>query len=206
MSKLLIFVSATIVLFLADSPSYGSPQEHMPPEPAQHNEEVYKKPDENMIISPAKPLNTPVLKTSPRHYNYQQAFTFRLGKSETLRGEGSDGMVVGFHYLFPKFLSPKYEAGADLHQDGRGHILAGIRWIYAERSDFRPSLKLSIDHLADPIKGMATMFLRENWFLRVGGTLEYVIWNPYSLRLESEVVVNLGSQFHVLTLGLSRGW
>ena len=114
--------------------------------------------------------------------------------------------LAPFQYLFPKFLSPKLEAGADLHKDGRGHLHAGLRWIYNERSYFRPSLKAAVDHFADSAEGIATLAHIDNWYVRGGATLEQVVWNPYSLRLETELAINLRHTELITTLGLSRGW
>jgi hypothetical protein len=117
-----------------------------------------------------------------------------------------DNDVIGFQYLFPKFLAPKLEAGADLVEGGNGHLHVGWRHIYFERSYFRPGYKLSLDHFAESKEGLATLTKINNYFARVTGTLEYVVWNPYSVRLEAEIFWNLSTTRSMVTVGLSRGW
>jgi hypothetical protein len=98
------------------------------------------------------------------------------------------------------------EAGADLHKNGRGHFHVGVRWYWFERSYFRPSLKASLDHFMDSSEGLATLARRKDWFARGSATLEYVVWNPYSVRFENELLINFDSVDYVVTLGVSRGW
>lgn len=143
---------------------------------------------------------------SAAYYPYRQVMTFRLGLASDFPKLGFTDKVLGFSYIFPKFLSPKLEAAVDLHESGRGHVNFGVRWIYFERSYFRPSVKISIDHFFDGKYGLGTLARKEDWYARGSGTIEYVVWNPYSVRIEAEMLLNFDHTAMVATLGVSRGW
>ncbi len=176
------------------------------PAPEKSDEKVLRL-DESMVISPAPEAPTKISRTeSARYYPYQQALTFHAGYDSDFPKISVEDLILGFEYLFPKFLSPKLEAGADLHEDGKGHIHAGARWIHNERGYFRPSFKLALDHQVEGKKGLATLADPEHYFVRLAGTLEFVISNPYSLRFEPSFLFNHEKTRTSLTLGLSRGW
>lgn len=209
MANLFNIVSISILATLLTSTNVlAAPQPEitgLPKDEPEAKEEI-KPLDENLSV--AEP---PVVERVPpprplRYYPYHQQLTFRGGRASDFPKLEFDDSVLGFQYLFPKFLAPKLEAGADLHQDGRGHLHVGVRWIYFQRSYFRPSVKLAFDHLADSEEGLATLTRSENYFLRGSGTVELVVWNPFSLRLEAEMLINFDDTMLVLTAGLSRGW
>ena len=206
MSKLPIFVSATIVLFFAGLPTWANPQNVVPevttPKDAQESGSI----DENLVLSEPQPITGTPHAPAPEYYPYRQQLTFRAGKVAAPSMKKLDDLVLGFQYLFPKFLSPKLEAGADLHPDGKGHIHAGVRWIYHERSYFRPSVKAAFDHFVDADEKLATLTQLEHYIARLGATLEYVVWNPFSIRLEAELLINHEDNQLIYTVGLSRGW
>lgn len=206
MSKLLIFVSATIVLIFASPTLLASPPKTAPESEAPASQWPQGKPDENLSITEPPDPNAPVPAAEARYYPYRQALTFRGGYASDFPKTNFDEIVLGFLYMFPKFLSPKLEAGADLLEESRGHLHVGLRWIAWEKSYFRPSGKLSLDHLAEAEERLATLTRVDNYYVRVSGTLEYTVWNPYSLRLEHEVLVNLDRTWQIMTLGVSRGW
>lgn len=202
----MIFVSATIVLFFISwTGSWASPLPEAPDSPEQDVAPPAPPPSDEMAVSPA-PLPVVAKAADPRYYPYAQQLTFRLGRAAEFPVKDFNDSVVGFQYLFPKFLSPKIEAGADLHDEGRGHIHAGLRWIHNERLYFRPSVKIAIDHRVEAKDGLATLTDFKNYFARLSGTLEYVFWNPYSVRLEPELLVGFEKPVVVITLGLSHGW
>lgn len=207
MSKLRIFVSATIVLIFMSVTAVAAPQLAAPEDKTPLPPSEARPVDENMSVAPAPRASAEAYRVSrPDYYNYAQAFTIRGGTSSDFPKLSFADSLVGFAYMFPKFLSPKLEAGADLHQNGRGHVHVGTRWIYFERSYFRPSVKLALDHYIDGRYGLGTLVKSEDWYARGSGTLEYVMWNPYSLRLETEMLINFDHTTLVFTLGLSRGW
>ncbi len=201
-----IFVSATIVVILLGSNVQASPSTEVQPMEAAEAEGEARALDDNMAISQPPALNTMPPPADPRYYPYHQALTFRTGYESDLPKIGVEDWILGFQYMFPKFLSPKLEAGADLHREGRGHLHIGVRWIYFEKTYFRPSVKLAFDHFVDSAEGLATLSEFKNYYLRAGGTLEYVAWNPYSIRLDSEIIVNFDKTRLLLLLGISRGW
>ena len=209
MSKLTIFVSATIVLIFANPSSFASPELAAPDSPETQSPWPNGKPSEDLAISQPPEARTDLEAPEPKYYPYQQQLTFRYGKSGDFGKFDVNKMtdnIIGFQYLFPKFLAPKLEAGADLHTAGRGHIHAGWRWIWWERNYFRPSLKASLDHNVNSKEQLATFGHLENYYVRGTVTLEYVVWNPYSVRLEGEGLVGLKNNLFEATLGLSRGW
>ncbi len=205
MSKLLIFVSATIVLILSPvsmaAPAMDAPSPQEEPSPWPDT-----TPDENLSIAEPPDPTLPTPAANARYYPYRQALTFRGGYASDFPKTNFDEVVIGFQYLFPKFLSPKLEAGADLLEESRGHIHVGFRIFAWEKSYFRPSVKVSLDHLAEAEERLATLTRIDNYYVRFSGSLEYVVWNPYSIRLEHELLVNLDRTWQLLTLGISRGW
>ncbi len=207
MSKHPYLVSATIVLIFTGALSNAAPDETFPPED-KSTEEVWSETPLPAEMQISKPDPTPE-KLRPAHvryYPYQQQLTVRYGRASDFPKLRFNENVTGFQYMFPKFLSPKLEAGADLHDDGVGHVHAGWRWIYNERGYFRPSAKLSADVLIDGEEGLATFAEVSNYFVRTTGTIELVVWNPYSIRLENELYVGSKRCIYSATLGLSRGW
>lgn len=208
MAKLPTVVSATIVLIFQTLNVWASPIDEYPKTPIPSEEEVATPAplSEDMQIAQPRQSDDPLPPPKLEYYPYKQQLTVRYGQTSDLTDIDFDDNLIGFQYLFPKFLSPKLEAGADLHERGKGHIHAGMRWIYSERNYFRPSVKLSGDILLDSKQKMATFTHLVNYYLRGTGTVEYVFSNPYSVRLESEVY--LGTENHILamSLGLSRGW
>lgn len=208
MAKLLIFVSATIVAILLNASAHAAPHSELPdsPDPGQDEAVEPRRPDENMALTQPPQVSGQPPPPEVRYYNYQQALSFRAGLASDFPKLGFTDSVTGFSYLFPKFLSPKLEAGADLHENGRGHLYAGTRWIYFQRSYFRPSAKLALDHYVDAKYGLGTLARKEDWFLRGGGSLEYTFWNPYSIKLDLEMMVNFDETKVLMALGFSRGW
>lgn len=207
MSKLTVFVSATIVAFFPPLVEASPHAETHLGDDAQESSAAGKSLDENMTISDAPEAPT-VLKRSrsARYYPYQQALTFRVGRISDFPKLDFSDSIFGFQYLFPKFLSPKLEAGADLHEGGNGHLHVGWRYIANERSYFRPSAKFGISHFVESKDGLANLAKLENYYLRISGALEYTVYNPYSIRIEPEFAVNFDHIRFLITLGLSRGW
>jgi hypothetical protein len=206
MSKLPIFVSATFVLIFNARLGFASPQDQAPP--TQQSEEVWPQTPLNSDMKISEPPRVTEVPppSDPHYYPYQQQLTVRYGQATNLPKINVNDNVTGFQYLFPKFLSPKLEAGADLHDGGTGHIFVGTRWIAYERSYFRPALKLSLDHLVNSTENLATLSSIDNYYLRSTASLEYVVWNPYSLRADAEFLINFKKTSGEMTLGLSRGW
>ncbi len=207
MPKLTIFVSATIVLILCSGIASAAPQNQAPDDSSRVEPWPDGPPPENMQISQPPPLPAErLVPPEARYYGYQQQLTFRLGvATEASKLSQPQDFVVGFQYMFPKFLAPKLEAGADLQGEGVGHIHAGARWIYWERGYFRPSVKAGLDVRLNGKEALATFTKFANFYLRGSAAIEYTVWNPYSLRLEAEVLA--GSKILIEgTLGVSRGW
>jgi hypothetical protein len=204
MSKLLLLVSAYIFLICAIA--QASPQNQAPDAPQETPETPTPISTDDLSISPTPALPTKFSPPEAYYYPYQQQLTLRLGAGGTFPDNPFAKTTIGFQYLFPKFLSPKLEAGADLQSGGDGHLFAGMRWIWAQRSYFRPSLKLSADHLVVSSQGMATFTHFENYYLRGSAAAEYVFCNPYSLRPEFEMLLGSKNVISVFTIGLSRGF
>ncbi len=193
-------------MFLNSGPTHASPPNEIPESPRQ--QEIWperKLSDDLDISSPPRATEAPPA-ADAYYYSYPQALTFRVGVASDLSPINFKDNVIGFQYLFPKFLSPRLEAGADLHNEGNGHVHAGARWYWHERSYFRPSYKFGGDIFAQSSQGMATILHWDNYFFRMSATLEYVVWNPWSLRLEHELLINHKSRSTDITLGVTRGW
>ena len=206
MSKLPIIVSATIVLIFSCSVGLAAPERSVPKSDVSPSVWPENKTDENLSVSQPPAPNGKPPPPDARYYAYRQALTFRAGMASDFPDVEFKDVVLGFQYLFPKFLSPKLEAGADLYEEGRGHLHVGMRWFMWERSYFRPSGKIGLDHRAESEERLATLTKIDNYYVRLSGTLEYVVWNPFSLRLEHELLINFDNTQTALTLGLSRGW
>ncbi|MGE4130862.1 MAG: hypothetical protein AB7F86_04455 [Bdellovibrionales bacterium] len=208
MAKRYHFVSATIVLILASPRAVAAPDlSDVTLDPPQEESSSQERPlDDSFAITPAPEVPDPPPPASPRYYPYHQALTFRAGYDSDYPKISVDNYAIGFQYLFPKFLSPKLEAGADLQKDGYGHLHVGVRWFYHEKSYFRPSGKLALDHRANSENGIATLGDLSNYYLRGSATLEWVLWLPYSIRFEHEMLISLDEMRALLTIGISRGW
>lgn len=206
MAKLILFVSATIVGIFISLEAVASPKQELAAPAGEEVTESAKEIDSNMAVTTPPESTRKAKVKDPGYYPYHQALTVRLGYESKFPEFDFENWMLGFQYLFPKFLSPKLEAGADLIDEGNGHLHIGMRTIYREKAYFRPSLKWAIDHLAEPRDGLATLTKIDNYFARGSATLEYVFWNPVSVRLEAEVLANLKTTRMMYVLGLSRGW
>jgi len=207
MAKLVSLVCATIVGFSYFS-AYASPDTYAPapanpPKPPNQDSAATL---ENLSVATPPPTNGPAEPEPARYYHYRHAVTLRGGMITDLNPVEFDEGVFGAQYMFPKFLSPKLEVGVDVREDGRGHVYGGWRWIFLEKSYFRPSFKLSLDHKFVSEDGFATLSEIDNWNLRQTGTIEFVVWNPYSLRIEAEIFFNFAKTQGMASLGVSRGF
>ncbi len=201
-----ILVSATIVLIFFSQLAAASPEAGVTlDEPSTDSQNTVPL-DENLSISQPPRVKGKPPPPEPHYYPYQQALIFRSGYDSDWPKLGVEHWILGFQYLFPKFLSPKLEAGADSLDNGTGHLHAGARWFYNERGYFRPSVKASLDHLAESQEGLATLTKLENYYFRGSATLEWVISNPVSIRFEHELFINLDRVRANITLGLSWGF
>ncbi len=202
MTNVQILVSATIVGFFTAVPCWASPLDEVQLQPDPKAEaESSTILDENMVITEAPtPEQAVTGESSPNYYIARQSLALRLGQA--------DGQtVIGFLFQFPKFLSPKFEAGADALEDGDGHIHLAFRWVERERKYFRYSYKAAVDHFMEPKDGLATFASLENYYARGGVAIEYTVWNPYSLRLELEALANIDFEPQTwITLAFMRGW
>jgi hypothetical protein len=212
MSKLTVFVSATIVLILLQTKSWAAPSPDVPDAPKTQDQNGSAAealpPGENMSITPAPPVpKVPAKDPSLRYYTAKQALTVRGGIAMNLSDNDAETEnLLGVQYLVPKFLSPRIEIGADLHTDDSGHIHAGLRKLFSERSYFRPSVKAGLDVLLIGEEQLASAGNINNYYMRTGAAIEYVFWNPYSVRLEAEILFGLKRTQSEFSLGLSRGW
>lgn len=209
MSKLTVFVSATIVLILLQPKSHAAPTPEVPESPkAEEQWGDGKSADENMAVTPAAPVQiTQPKSNSLRYYTARQAVTVRAGFALNLSNSDEDTeTLLGVQYLMPKFLSPRLEIGADLHSDDSGHIHAGLRKVFSERSYFRPSLKAGLDVLLKGEEQLASTGNINNYYVRTAATLEQVVWYPNSIRLETEILFGLKRLHSITTLGFSRAW
>jgi hypothetical protein len=199
-------VSATIVLIFLSGSAFASPVTGVELEDTSAESGTTLQLDDNLSISRPPSLTSKPPPPDPHYYPYQQALTFRTGYDSNWPKLGVDHWILGFQYLFPKFLSPKLEAGADSLDNGSGHLHAGARWFYNERGYFRPSVKASLDHLAESQHGLATLTKLANYYFRGSATLEWVVSNPASIRLEHEMFFNFDRVRANITLGLSWGF
>lgn len=207
MAKLILIVSATIVVIFSGTPLLASPEKKI----SEQNQMLSEQPDqvaidENLVISEAPATPFAIEPKQTGYYSYRQALTIRAGA--TIGGSDFKSMssIFGFQYLFPRFLSPKMEAGADVHASGGGHAYFGWRWIFSERSYFRPSVRVSVDHKFDPQSGLATLVDPNDWYARGSCALEYMFDDPISVRLEPEILFGLKGSIFEVTAGLSHGW
>lgn len=205
MAKLTIFVSQTIVLFFVSTSLWASPSSEVPNSSGSEEQQPASVLDDGLAISDPGHV-TATEPPDARYYPYRQQLTFRVGAASQINKTQLTDTVIGFQYLLPKFLSPKWEAGADLHKESRSHISFGRRWIIDERSYFRPSLKVSLDHGIQPEYGLVSFAHYENYFIRFSAAIEYVFANPYSVRIEPEVMLSADGFMVCATLGLSHGW
>lgn len=203
MANVKTLVSATIVGFLLSLVVNASPLEsvEVPPTDKEPSGATSHELNENLSVSPPPEVDQEIAPPAPpRYYSARQALSLRFGQTD-------DQFIWGGQFQFPKFLSPKLEAGADALEDGNGHIHIGWRWIMRERKYFRYSYKASLDHLLEPENGLGTLASLDNYFARVSGAIEYTFWNPYSLRLEAEALSNIDFDFEPwLLVALMRGW
>lgn len=203
-------VFLAIALVLNSASVWASPTREAPP-PAKQEPEPESRRDLDPNMSLTTPTPDPELSdehdpVDPAYYAYEQALTFRLGVTSATDAFDPSKLVIGFQYLLPKFLSPKFEIGADAVDRGRGHVFGGLRWIGNERGFFRPSVKLSVDHLFEGAKSLSTLAHHENYFARGSATLEWIVAPPTSLRLELEGLANIDTSLVIVALGVTRNW
>lgn len=179
-----------------------------PPKSSEEDQNKIDLEEQNLTIvqpPPANPEVTADLKNA-YYYPYQQSLTPRVGF--VLRSEEDDriSMLYGLQYMLRRFVSPRLEMGIDYLSSADLHVNAGIRYIFYEKSFFRPYYKFGLTHQADPSDLLATFLDSDNYYLRSSFGMEDVIVLPRSVRFEAEFAIGLKDWFLAFSGGYSWAW
>ena len=203
-------VSATIVAFCINFASWAAPQNTMPDQsPAIKSEEPSRR-EENMNVT--KPQMDADSSLNQKFENFEffpfrQSLTVRMGAAAPVSDFKDTETIIGFTYMFPKFLSPRFEAGADVHnKDDKGHVHAGFREIFFERDRLRPSLKYGVSHEVHANEGLGSFANNKHYFGRGSAALDYSLNQDLALRVEVEALVGIAKQWASASAGLSFCW
>lgn len=139
-------------------------------------------------------------------YPYRQQLVPRVGYVRSNDDDDPHTYMFGISYLWPRYVSPQAEIGADLVNKYGGHINFGIKHIVFERGFFRPFWLWGITHEAVPEDRLATFVNLENYYLRIAVGFEDVIKLPKSVRLEAEALAGTDKQMFKVCLGYSWGF
>ncbi len=170
-----------------------------PTEPSRELEEY------NLIATPpAQPLPPEASRTYI--YPYRQALTPRIGLVTSTDDDEPDTSLLGILYLWPRYLPPQAEIGADFVNKRGGHINFSVRDIFFERGYFRPFWLWGITHEVVPEDRLATFVNIENYYFRVALGMEEVIVLPQSFRLELELLAGTRKQMAIVSAGCSWGF
>lgn len=157
-----------------------------------------------MPTPPPEPLPEEAAKTYV--YPYRQQLTPRAGYVGSNDDDDPYTYMFGILYLWPRYVSPQAEFGADLVNKYGGHLNFAVRTTFYERGYFRPFWLWGLTHEAVPEDKLATFVNLENYYLRIGIGFEDVIKLPKSVRLEIEGLAGTEKQMYKICLGYSWGF
>ena len=187
-------------------PSAPSPQQiKAPPNAIKGNTEVDTTVDEqNLMLSP--PPTPHVVPPRARYYPYRQSLGFHLGAFSSNDGAHPWTWLIGINYLWPRFLSPQVELGADVVANFGGHLNFVIRHILRQRNYVRPYYSWGITHEVTASEGLASFSNYKNYYLRLAIGAEIVRKLPRSARFELGGIAGAKKYGSYFTFGWAWGW
>lgn len=167
--------------------------------PPENENEMRKSID----IAPPPPVPPGYERKQEYFHKYRQAISAQIGLVYDTKAasDGTDTLSrASVQYMFTTEGRLNFEGGADLLSDGSGAIHVSQRKIYGQ-SRFRPFIKAGAGVRIVPADQLATFLRHENYQIRAGGGLEHLVRDPYSVRIELELMASSRSQAGTLLVG-----
>lgn len=228
----LVFSVLAVWVFLnlvTKSTAWSAPHEDAPTQVQQNAEgpaldrvDSIKPPDQNVLenisVTPPPPSNA---RNSVRdwasrfdkgnyYYPYRKEieahFGIVLGITDSSDDEDLMNYVVGFNYLLPKQLSPRWSVGADLSTVGNGHLHVARRFIYNEKGAFRPFYEYGGMHKIVPDERMSSFSNSDNYLLWGAVGFNDIRRPPKSVTCQLQAAIGLEDFLVMMTLGYSWGF
>jgi hypothetical protein len=144
------------------------------------------------------------------YYSYRQELEVHVGTVFGIQDSSDDtdlvNALLGFSYLLPNDVSPKWELGANLSFVGHGHIHGVRRHIYNEKGSFRPYYEYGLMHKFVPDEKMASFSNWENYMALATVGLSDIQSPPRSVQVELQLAVGAEDVLAMFTFGYAWGF
>lgn len=144
------------------------------------------------------------------YYPFRKEIDLHIGSVMGIVDSSDDddtfNALLGFSFVLPKLLSPKYEVGADLSTVGHGHLWVNRRKIYNEKSARRPYYEYGLMHKFVPDEKFASFSNWENYLLRIGAGIALTMRPGHSYRIELEAAAGIDDILVMFTGGYVWGF
>lgn len=103
------------------------------------------------------------------YYPYRKEFSVYAGVVAGIVDSSDDedlmNFLLGFNYVLPQQLSPRWSVGAELSTVGRGHVHVAKRFTHNEKAAFRPYYEYGVMHKVVPEEKMSSISNLDNYLL-----------------------------------------
>lgn len=215
----------TLVLLLTCGSAAASPHKDVPivtnntaeissaPNSTDETNEV----SENLAITAAPKLEQNVISDlilkynkSDYYYSYRKEFAIQAGVILGVVDSSDDkdfvNYVLGFNYVLPRAIGPRWSIGADLLTTERGHLHLAKRKIYNEKGAFRPFYEAGLLHKIVPRENLAGLSNIENFLLWGVVGFSDIQQPPRSVQCQLQVALGLTDILIMITYGYSWGF
>ena len=155
-------------------------------------------------------LQLPFFAIEPYSSEFKKEFEAHVGLVFGLRDSSDDddlmNALIGFRYVLPRQLAPKWEVGADLSTVGHGHGYVARKHIYNEKGSFRPFYTYGLLHKFVPDEKFASLSNAENYLVRGSLGLADIVRHPKSVQLELVLAIGQEDILAMFTYGYAWGF
>jgi hypothetical protein len=114
--------------------------------------------------------------------------------------------LIGFRYVLPRPVAPRWEAGADLSTVGHGHVYVSKKFIHNEKGSFRPYYSLGVLHKFVPDEKFASLSNSDNYLARAAIGLADIVKHPKSVQVELALAAGIEDILVLFSYGYTWGF
>jgi hypothetical protein len=207
----------TLVVCLLCLTAIAAPHEDSPnpkTEDMSEGETIDPRRTENISISEPPPVavsdsTSKSFRKSDYFYPYRKELDIHAGVVFGIEDSSDDedlmNAIIGFGYMLPREVSPKWVLGADLSLVGHGHLWAQRRIVYREKSSFRPFYQYGLMHKVVPDEKFSSFSNWDNYLARAGIGFADILRPPRSVQLELNLAVGMKDVLVTFTYGYAWG-
>lgn len=155
-------------------------------------------------LSPAPPL-PPTKFQNDFVYKYRHTLAARAGVRARLSDPSNPDSLLSLLYWFPLRNLRGAEIGADLDGDGTGALHFAARWTIGD-GKWRWLYKFGGGIRIVPSDQLVTFLRLKHWQARIGGGFEYLVSDPFGLRVDLEGLATTEYTACIATLGATWAW